>query len=161
LADANSLPPDQRDVLQAFLEEGVKFLVVGGFAFAAHAFIRATKDIDLWIEPSPENAGRVWRALTTFGATLLDHGLTQSDLESADLIYQLGHAPVRVDVMTDIGLPFQEAWERRIEVDLAGLMMPILGLDDLIASKQIADRDQDRVDLKSLERVRARRDQQN
>ena len=85
------LNPDYRDMLSALFEEGVDFLIVGAFALAAHGLPRATGDIDIWIRCSDENAARVWRALTRFGSPT--QGLTQSDLATPDVVFQIGVAP--------------------------------------------------------------------
>ena len=71
---------DWYDMLAALLEADAQFLVVGAHALAVHGVPRATQDIDVWIEPSPENAARVWRALVEFGAPLADLGITPTDL---------------------------------------------------------------------------------
>lgn len=60
--------PDFKDLLHEFNEHEVEFLVVGAHALAAHGHVRATKDLDVWIRPSPDNAIRVYRALRSFGA---------------------------------------------------------------------------------------------
>lgn len=150
-----SLPQDQRDLLRAFIDEKVRFLVVGGYAFSAHAFMRATKDIDLWIEPTLDNAKRVWSALAEYGAPLEQHDIQLNDFQTLGLIYQLGIAPVRIDLMTSIAkLNFIDAWEQRVEIQLAGLCLPVIGLDHLIQAKRVADRPQDRVDLDTLLKVK-------
>lgn len=72
------MDPNFRDLLSEFLDHGVEFLVVGAHALAAHGHVRATKDIDVWVRPEAENAGRVFQALAAFGAPL--HDLTSEDL---------------------------------------------------------------------------------
>lgn len=62
--------PDFVDLLRAFIDAEVRFLVVGAYALAIHGRPRATGDLDVWIEPTPENASRVMRALAAFGAPL-------------------------------------------------------------------------------------------
>jgi hypothetical protein len=93
----------------------VRFLIVGGYAVAFHGRPRATKDLDVWVEASPENAPRVLRALRAFGAPL--HGLTEQDLETPEVGLQIGVAPQRIDVITRVsGLLFEDAWPNRVEV---------------------------------------------
>lgn len=82
------LNPDFRDILSAFIAERVNFLVVGGYAMAAHRLPRATKDLDLWVGPSAGNAVRVLRALDAFGAPR--HDLTAADLETEGTMDQVG-----------------------------------------------------------------------
>jgi len=149
------LHQDQCELLQCFVDARVKFLVVGGFAFAAHAFVRATKDIDLWVEASADNANAIMAALRAFGAPLEAHGITASDFQTRDIVYQLGLDPVRIDVLTHIpGVTFEEAWQRRIESKLSGIAVPVISLDDLIANKKAVGRDQDKTDVTALEQVR-------
>ena len=105
------LNPDFRDLLSAFIDANVEFVVVGGYAMAAHRLPRATKDLDLWVRPSAENAHRVLRALDMFGAPR--QGLTAADLQTEGTIYQVGVPPHRVDVVTVIdGVHFEEGLAR-------------------------------------------------
>jgi hypothetical protein len=144
------LNPDFHDILSAFIEARVEFLVVGGYAMAAHSLPRATKDLDLWIRPSPENAIRVLNALDVFGAPR--HGLTAPDLEAEGTIYQVGVPPNRVDVITVVeGVRFENAWQNRAEVEIDGLRLPIIGKADLIANKRTVRRPQDLLDADLLE----------
>ena len=144
------LNPDFRDMLSAFIEQGVEFLVVGGYAMAAHRLPRATKDLDLWVRPSTENAARVLRALDAFGAPR--HGLTAADLEVAGTIYQVGVPPNRIDVITTVdGVEFGDAWEDRLDVEIEGLTVPVIGRRALIANKRTVARPQDLVDADLLE----------
>lgn len=144
------LNPDFRDMLSAFCEEGVEFLVVGAYALAAHGHPRATGDLDLWIRPSEENAHRVWQALERFGAPLSQ--LRLADLQTPDLIFQIGVAPRRIDILTSIeGVEFDEAWPERIEVEIEGLKIPIIGRDHLIKNKKASGRPQDLADVAWLE----------
>jgi hypothetical protein len=144
------LNPDFRDILSAFIEAKVEFLVVGGYAMAAHRLPRATKDLDLWVCPSPENAKRVLNALDAFGAPR--HGLTASDLETEGTIYQVGVPPNRVDVITVVeGVQFENAWRERAEVDIDGLRVPVIGKTHLIVNKRTVRRPQDLLDADLLE----------
>jgi len=140
---------DHRDILKEFLDGGVEFLVVGAHALAAHGIPRATGDLDLWINRSSENVAKVWQALTRFGAPLTD--LDPSDLEKPDVVYQVGVAPNRVDILSVIdGVAFDEAWQLRIEVDIEDLKIPVIGREDLIRNKDTVGRPQDIADIKRL-----------
>ncbi|MEW6266913.1 MAG: hypothetical protein AB1641_27880 [Thermodesulfobacteriota bacterium] len=145
------LNPDFHDMLSALCEENVEFLIVGAYALAAHGLPRATGDLDIWIRRSPENTARVWRALTRFGAPLFD--LNRNDLETADLIFQVGIAPCRIDLLTSIdGVDFEEAWPGRKRVNIEGLDLAILGYAELIKNKKASSRPQDLADLAWLEK---------
>ena len=151
-----SLNPDFRDILSSFNTEGVEYLVVGAYALAAHGLPRATGDIDLWVRPTPGNAPRVVRALLAFGAPA--DRFSRKDFESEDLILQLGVPPLRVDVITSIeGVTFDQAWPHRVSVDLGGIVVTVLGREELLRNKRAVGRPQDQADVARLEaQARAR-----
>ena len=144
------LNPDYKDILSAFSAEKVEYMLVGAYALAAHGLPRATGDIDLWIRSTPENAHRVWGALAAFGAPL--DGLTEEDFLGADVVLQIGVAPCRIDVVTSIdGVEFEDAWARRIGIEIEGIQVNVIGRDDLIRNKRAAARPQDLADVARLE----------
>jgi predicted nucleotidyltransferase len=144
------MSPDFRDLLAAFNAHGVEFLIVGAHALAAHGHVRATKDLDVFIRTSPENAVRAYAALADFGAPLND--LTEADLRTPGIVFQIGVPPVRIDLVTEIdGVEFADAWNERVETTLAGIPVAVLSLDDLIRNKKTAGRLQDLADVEALE----------
>lgn len=144
------LNEDYRDMLSAFAEEGVRYLLVGAFAMAAHDKPRATGDIDLWVEPTLENAVRVLRALARFGAPL--GGLAPEDLAAPDVVFQIGVAPRRIDILTSIdGVAFGEAWPERLAARVAGLEVPVIGRRHLVVNKRATGRPRDLADAEALE----------
>jgi hypothetical protein len=144
------LNPDFRDLLSAFIDANVEFLVVGGYAMAVHRLPRATKDLDLWVKPSADNASRVLKALDVFGAPR--HGLTETDLQTAGTIYQVGVPPNRVDLITVVdGVRFEDAWRDRASVEIEGLTIPVIGRVQLILNKRTVGRPQDLLDADLLE----------
>lgn len=146
--------PDFRDLLAAFNAAGAEYIVVGAHALAAHGHVRATKDLDVWVRPSMDNAGRVLRALAAFGAPLQD--LSEADLVAPGLIFQIGVAPVRIDVITAIdGVGFEEAWPERVQAQLDGLSVPVLSRRHLIVNKKASGRLQDLADVEQLEQLDA------
>jgi hypothetical protein len=145
-----------KDLLRLFGAAGVRYLVVGGYAVMKHTEPFSTKDLDIWIEPTEENAGRALQALREFGAPAA--GVTPADLLNPDLIYQIGVEPVRVDVMNAVsGLDFQQAWDCRSEAQFEDVAAPVLCIDDLIRAKLAAGRAKDRLQAKQLERARSKR----
>jgi hypothetical protein len=143
---------DYRDILSALVAHHARFLVVGAHALAVHGYPRATVDIDIWVDASPENAERVWSALASFGAPLDDLGLRMKDLTRPDIVAQLGLPPNRIDILTGVsGLSFDEAWANRIEEPIEGVRVPVLGREDLRRNKLASGRDKDRADVKGLE----------
>ena len=136
------LNPDFKDILSAFIEEKVEFLVVGGYAMAFHGFVRATGDIDLWIRSSDENARRVWRALQTFGAPLFD--LNIEDLKTPGMVFQIGLVPSRIDVITQIdAVEFEDAWKDYKTVEIENLQIPVIGKLHLLINKKSTGRPKD------------------
>ncbi len=145
---------DFEDLLSLFIARGVRFLVVGGYAFGSHVPLRPTKDLDLWVDATPANAARAWRALAEFGVPL--GNITPKDLATPGPWLQFGAPPVRVDILTAVdGLDFAGAWENRVQRPLGRVMAPVLGMDDLIHNKRLVGRPQDLVDVEKLERRRA------
>jgi len=137
------------EMLSALSEAGARFLVVGAHALAVHGAPRATGDLDLWIQATPENANKVLRALRAFGAALFD--LTESDLCAQDTVFQIGLPPSRIDILTGIsGVTFNDAWERRVSVTIGDLEVFVIGRADFIANKQASGRPKDLLDLALL-----------
>ena len=147
------LNKDYRDILHALAGENAEFLLVGAHAMAAHGYVRATMDIDIWVMSSRDNARAVLRALKRFGAPL--HDLTEADLQKDDTIFQIGVAPRRIDIITGAtGLRFDEALVRSIALDIEGIQVRILSLDDLIRNKRASGRAKDLADAEALESLR-------
>lgn len=141
---------DLKDLFRIFNEYGVKYLVVGAYAVIYYAEPRYTKDLDIWVEPAVKNAERVWKALKVFGAPL--DSVTIDDFSDRELIYQIGIAPNRIDIMMDIpGVDFSSAWENRVEASYDKEPIHIIGINDLIEAKKTSNREQDRLDLRNLE----------
>ncbi len=143
---------DWFDILQALTDAGARFLVVGAHAMAVHGIPRGTQDLDVWVEPSPGNADRVWRALAEFGAPLEHLGLTREDLDHPGPIVQLGVPPYRVDLLTSIsGVPdFETAWRERSVHVVRGLSVSFLGRSTLVRNKRASGRRKDLADLEAL-----------
>ena len=140
-------------MLLALAAEGAEFLIIGAYALAFHGVPRTTGDIDLFVRPTADNAARVWRALSVFGAPLAANGVTVEDLATPDLVYQIGLPPRRIDVMTAIsGVDFEEAWESRVTAELDGKPIPVIAKDTLVRNKRAAGRARDLADLERLGR---------
>jgi hypothetical protein len=149
-----SMDSNFEELLSLFIARGVRFLVVGGYAYSSHGTPRGTKDLDLWVEPTTENAKRTWRALAEFGMALGD--IKARDLAKRGPWLQFGRAPKRVDILTAVdGLDFAGAWERRVFRPFGRVSAPVLSIDDLIHNKRIVGRPRDLADVAVLERRRA------
>jgi hypothetical protein len=141
--------PDFKDLFRIFNEENVEYLVVGAHAVIFYAEPRYTKDLDIWINSTALNAARVYRALGRFGAPLRD--IQEEDFTESDLIYQIGIAPNRIDILMSIaGVNFDEAWADRTESSYDGVPIHILGKDSLIKAKKATGRPQDILDMDRL-----------
>jgi hypothetical protein len=144
---------DFKDLLRIFAEEKVEYLVVGGYAVIHHTQPRYTKDIDLWVKPSAENAARVARAFYRFGLPLVE--VTQEDFASEGLQYVVGIPPCQIDFLTS--LPgtdgFDAAWRGKATGTTGGIPVHFLGKTELLRTKQHAGRPQDLADLDELRRA--------
>jgi len=125
------MPRGLKELLRAFNDHGVKYLIVGGYAFGAHAEPRATKDLDVFIATDLANSNAVYRALAAYGAPL--EGLTPADFRDHSG-FQIGQPPARIDILQTIsGVQFEDAWENRVEGLIDGeILAPVISKDDLI-----------------------------
>lgn len=140
---------DFKDLLRVFSDHRVEYLVVGAHALAVYGYARATRDLDIWVNPDPVNAKRVFGALVEFGAPL--HDLTVADLSTPEVVFQIGVEPSRIDLLTAIdGLEFDGAWGNRYTGVFDGLSAAVIGRDDLIINKRASGRPQDLVDIQRL-----------
>jgi hypothetical protein len=143
--------PDFRDLFAALNAAGADYLLVGGYALAVHAAPRFTKDLDVWVRPSAGNARRVWTALREFGAPLGE--LSEEDLATPGIVFQIGLPPNRIDVLTAIdGVEFDAAWPGRAETSYGGQPVHVIGKRELVLNKRASGRPQDLVDADLLEK---------
>jgi len=146
-----NLKPDFKDLLRSFNKHQVTYLIVGGYAVMKYTEPFYTKDIDLWIDATSENAERTFAALIEFGAPMAD--LTIHDLTQPHIVFQFGMAPARVDVITSIdAVTFADAWNDRVETRLDDIAISIISLPDLIRKKEASNRDTDRIHLARLKK---------
>ncbi|MEO6052124.1 MAG: hypothetical protein ABIP78_12450 [Pyrinomonadaceae bacterium] len=139
------------DMLSAFLEENVEFMIVGAVAMAFHGYVRTTGDIDFWIRISDENADRVWRALKQFGAPAFD--LEKRDLITSGMVFQIGMPPNRIDIMNKIdGVEFEGSWPNRKIAVFGELKIPTIGKVELLINKRSTGRPKDQIDVLWLEK---------
>jgi hypothetical protein len=140
---------DFRELVSVLSSERVRYLVVGGYAVIEHTEPRYTKDLDIWVEPTEENAERVFRALSRFGAPL-DH-VTPRDFANEALVYQMGVEPVRIDVLMALtGVRFEDAWRDRKRAHWGGRVVNVLSAAHLVANKRKVGRPQDLLDVERL-----------
>jgi hypothetical protein len=140
---------DFKEFIQSLNDNQVRYLVIGGYAVAFHGYPRYTKDLDIWIEPSPENAANLVKALDQFGFGSLN--LQVSDFLTPDRVIQLGYPPNRIDLITTpSGVTFEDCFAAKIEVIIEDLVLNFINLENLKQNKQASGRLQDLADLENL-----------
>lgn len=140
---------DYRDLFKVLNAHKVKYLVIGAYAVAFYSEPRYTKDIDIWVSNDAVNAKRLYEALLDFGAPL--KGVSIKDFTNKKTIYQIGVAPVRIDILLSAsGIDFKKAWGNRKRTRYGGVPINMLGLKELIYSKKKAGREHDIMDMKKL-----------
>jgi hypothetical protein len=142
--------PDFVDLLRAFIDAEVRYLIVGAYALALHGRPRATGDLDVWVDATAENAARVMQALAAFGAPLAD--LSIDDFAHPGVIYQLGVPPGRIDILTELtALTFADAWPDRIRRPFGDLEVDFIGRASFIRNKRAVGRLKDLGDIEGME----------
>ena len=141
--------PHYKELLQLLNEFEVEYLIVGGFAVMKYSEPRYTKDLDVWVHNSRQNSLRVVEALKNFGAPVDHDKLTAETLTDKQVVYQIGIAPVRIDILTEItGVQFPDAWRKRVAGTFFGVPVHFISMDDLVANKKALGRSSDLKDLK-------------
>jgi hypothetical protein len=139
---------DFKDLLNTLNAYRVKYLVIGGYAFMKHAEPRYP-NIDIWVKADSKNAAKLFKALREFGAPLA--GMSVDDFAPEGFYYQLGVAPVRIDILMSMkGVRWDEAWRNQVASDLEGVETSIISKSDLIKAKQAAGRSRDLADVHTL-----------
>jgi predicted nucleotidyltransferase len=144
------LNQDFKEFIQSLNDNGVRYLVIGGYAVAFHGHPRYTKDIDIWVAMDAENAANIIKALEQFGFASL--GLQPSDFTSPDQIIQLGYPPNRIDMITTApGVDFDICYASRVQTEIEGLQVNFIDLENLKCNKKAVGRHQDLADIENLE----------
>lgn len=144
------LNQDFKEFIQSLNNNGVRYLVIGGYAVAFHGHPRYTKDLDVWISMSPENAANMVKALGEFGFGSL--GLKADDFASPDQIVQLGYPPSRIDIITTpSGVDFDTCYKARAQTEIDGVLVNFIDLENLKRNKKATGRHQDLADIEKLQ----------
>jgi predicted nucleotidyltransferase len=144
------LNQDFKEFIRSLNDNNVRYLVVGGYAVALHGYPRYTKDIDIWVEMTRENAAKIVKALDQFGFGSLN--LQESDFTEPDQIIQLGYPPRRIDILTTLpGVEFSECYLSHTTVTMEGISVNFIDLENLKKNKKATGRHQDLADLENLE----------
>lgn len=144
---------DYKELLYWFNRNQVKYLVIGAYAVIYYVEPRFTRDLDIWVQPSQENAAAVFKALSEFGAPLEQLNITPQDFERPGQFVQIGMLPGnKVDIHLSVrGFEdFDSAWKDRVEGEYEGERILLLSKEHLIRSKEAAGRPQDHIDVKRL-----------
>lgn len=143
---------DFKEFFALLNQHKVKYLVIGGYAFAVHVEPRYTKDLDIFFDLSTQNAQRLIDTLTDFGFGALS--VTLDDLISPGKIIQMGNPPLRIDLLNEIdGVEFDEAWDNKITSTYGGERIYVIGRKALIKNKRSSARKQDLLDVERLEEL--------
>jgi hypothetical protein len=143
---------DFKEFIALLNENKVKYLIVGGFAFAFYVEPRYTKDIDILVEASEENSKKIIDTLTAFGFGNI--GLKEEDFQKPNQVIQLGYAPVRIDIITSIaGVTFESAWKNKVKGNYGDIYCFFISKEDLIMNKEKAARPLDIADVKKLKKI--------
>jgi hypothetical protein len=140
---------DFRELLELFNKHKVEYLIVGGYALAFHGAPRYTRDIDLFVRPTTENAARILASLDEFGFGSLD--LSKNDFTTPGMIVQLGVPPVRIDIITRVsGVSWEKADAGKVPGFYADIPVFFIGRDDFITTKKATGRAKDAADIEAL-----------
>ena len=151
-----NLPADFRDLLVCLSDAQVEFMVIGGYAVAHHGHVRATKDIDVFVRPTRENAAKVMRALEVFGAPLSALDIDLDDFATPGRVIQVGLPPLRIDILTAVtAVEFEDANRNTGRLEVDGRPIAVIGLEALLKNKRAAGRPQDLADASALDRLRS------
>ena len=140
-----------KKLLQDLFDENVRFLIVGGYAVIAHGLTRATDDLDVWIEPTIDNAQRTVRAIRRFDVTASD--LDAERISDPYSFFRIGEDQgLKIDIMSDPGgsVEFYQAWSDRFVTEFLDLDVPFVGLRHLLLIKERVGRLQDLADVENL-----------
>jgi predicted nucleotidyltransferase len=144
------LSQDFREFVELLINHKVEYLIVGGYAVGVHGHPRYTGDLDIWLNPSSENADKILLCVIEFGFS--SYGLTKDDFTKEGNIVQLGYPPLRIDLLTQIdGVTFDLCFQNRKEVEIDGLTLNFIGYQDLLQNKKASGRLRDLDDLDQLQ----------
>ena len=147
---------EYRDMIELFNEYEVRYIVVGAYAMSTLGYSRSTYDIDLWIDKNENNVEKVLKALDEFGVPF---EISKDDLIRDNSIIQIGTAPIRIDLLTDIdGVEFSIAFENITIHDFGDISAPILDIDDILKNKMASKRPKDKIDVIELKKIKMKKE---
>jgi len=151
MKELNNLEKDFLDFISLCNQYNVKYLVIEGYAVGIHGYPRLTKDLDISIQMSEDNAEKIVQVINDFGLGSLK--LQKDDFLKANFVTQLGYEPVRIDILNDLdAVSFEDAWENKKVITMFNIPINFIGLDELIIIKEKAGRKQDIADIDKLKK---------
>ena len=140
-----NLHPDFKELLKLLNAHNVEYLLVGGYAVGSYGYVRATADLDIWVNCTKENSLKLVNALEEFG---FGDNVNEAMFRKDNNIVRMGLPPFRIEIMTSVsGVSFTECYERRNDLELEGLTINIIGLEDLKKNKLASARHKDLTNL--------------
>lgn len=140
---------DFREFIELLIKNKAEYLIVGGYAVGIHGHPRYTGDLDIWLNPDPQNAERILKSVNEFGFS--SYKLTRDDFTKPGNVIQLGYPPLRIDLLTEIdGVSFKECFVNRKEVTIEALKVNFIGYNDLLKNKKESGRPRDMDDIDNL-----------
>ena len=145
------LEPSFKDFLSLLNKHKVEYLVIGGYAVAIHGYVRGTSDIDIWVNPTSENADKMLTVMLDFGFGEYDFDIKDFLITSKSGFVSIGEIPFKIEILTKtLGVTFEEAYPHRKTASIDDIMVNFIGLDDLIANKKAVAREKDLNDIANL-----------
>jgi predicted nucleotidyltransferase len=140
---------DFREFIELLIKNKAEYLIVGGYAVGIHGHPRYTGDLDIWLNPTPQNAELILKSVNEFGFSSFN--LTQADFTKPGNVIQLGYPPLRIDLLTEIdGVTFEECFKNKKEVEIDDLIVNFIGYTDLLRNKKETGRPRDIDDIDNL-----------
>lgn len=144
---------DFKDFLNLLNKHKVKYVIIGGYAVNSYFIPRNTKDLDILVEPSDDNAVKIIKTINDFGFNSM--GLSVMNFINSKSMVQLGHVPIRIDILTSTkGATWETIWKNKIKNYFGGVEVYIIEIDDLIKVKTTVRRKMDLIDAENLKKVR-------
>ncbi len=143
------LSQDFKEFVELLIIKKAEYLIVGGYAVGVHGHPRYTGDLDIWLNPTKENATKILNCVNEFGFESFQ--LSIEDFMKEGNVIQLGYPPLRIDLLTQIdGVTFMECYENKKLVEIDGLIINFIGYNDLIKNKSSSGRLRDIDDINNL-----------
>lgn len=154
----NKFPVHFREFIEQLNLKGVEYMLIGGYALGAYGHIRATNDLDIYINATLANAKKMVQAC-------IDYGIPAETIELemflTEKLVGIGDPPLRIEILKKLdAVDFKYAFERIIRRKVDGIEINVVGLDDLVLLKKAAAKDRkkarDKEDLTFLQLLKSK-----